>query len=70
MFYQTSMGLIYLIFNQLPFLWDTSVNRYILNKVVGNILNAKTCSFWHILLCHSVAYESMLLHSAAKSAQK
>ena len=25
MFYQTSMGLIYLIFNQLPFLWDTSV---------------------------------------------
>ena len=24
MFYQTSMGLIYLIFNQLPFLWDTS----------------------------------------------
>ena len=25
MFSQTSMGLIYLIFNQLPFLWDTSV---------------------------------------------
>ena len=24
MFSQTSMGLIYLIFNQLPFLWDTS----------------------------------------------
>ena len=41
-----------------------------LNKVVGNILNAKTRSFWYILLCHSVAYKSMLLHSAAKSAQK
>ena len=24
------MGLIYLIFNQLPFLWDTSENKYIL----------------------------------------
>ena len=33
MFYQTSMGLIYLIFNQLPFLWDTSEN--------GNIMSAK-----------------------------
>ncbi len=41
-----------------------------LNKVVENILNAKTCSFGHLLLCHSVAYESMLLHSAAKYAQK
>ena len=28
MFYQTSMGLIYLIFNQLPFLWDTSDKSY------------------------------------------
>ena len=41
-----------------------------LTKVFGNILNAKTRSFWQILLCHSVAYGSMLLHSAAKSAQK
>ena len=41
-----------------------------LTKVVVNILNAKTRSFWHILLCHSVAYKSMLLHSAAKYAQK
>ena len=32
MFYQTSMGLIYLIFNQLPFLWDTSDMRYISEK--------------------------------------
>ena len=29
MFYQTSMGLIYLIFNQLPFLWDTSGIEYL-----------------------------------------
>ena len=41
-----------------------------LNKVVMNILNAKTRSFWHLLLCYSVAYDCMLLHSAAKYAQK
>ena len=40
-----------------------------LNKVVRNIMNAKIRSFWHILLYHSVAYESMLLLSAAKYAQ-
>ena len=35
MFYQTSMGLIYLIFNQLPFLWDTSDNLYkVITKIV------------------------------------
>ncbi len=34
------------------------------------ILNNKTGSFWHLLPCHSVAYESMLPLSAAKYAQK
>ena len=34
------------------------------------ILNAKTRSFWYLLHYHSVAYESMLLHSAAKATQK
>ena len=38
MFYQTSMGLIYLIFNQLPFLWDTSV----LNNIVRVIALRRT----------------------------
>ena len=33
MFYQTSMGLIYLIFNQLTFLWDTSVTNYKITKI-------------------------------------
>ena len=28
MFSPTQMGQIYLIFNQLPFLWDTSETRY------------------------------------------
>ena len=32
MFSQTSMGLIYLIFNQLPFLWDTSDVEYFPNN--------------------------------------
>ena len=32
MFPQTSMGLIYLIFNQLPFLWDTRVMKIKFNK--------------------------------------
>ena len=41
-----------------------------IHQVDERILNAKTRSFWHILLCHSVAYESMLLRSAAKYAQK
>ena len=40
MFYQTSMGLIYLIFNQLPFLWDTSAHIY-LKKSPFNLL--KSC---------------------------
>ena len=35
MFYQTSMGLIYLIFNQLPFLWDTSAVK--INKITASI---------------------------------
>ena len=35
MFYQTSMGLIYLIFNQLPFLWDTSDPKGCNNPITG-----------------------------------
>ena len=41
-----------------------------IHQVGGRILNAKTRSFGHLLPYHSVAYESILLHSAAKATQK
>ena len=41
-----------------------------IHQVDERILNAKTRSFWHLLPYHSVAYECMLLHAAAKATQK
>lgn len=49
MFSQTSMGLIYLIFNQLPFLWDTSVFFYNLNNHLAEKCNVTVVMAYALL---------------------
>lgn len=68
MFYQTSMGLIYLIFNQLPFLWDTSESLLYVSNLIIYTLDKTTpqLSILHQFLAH---YYSIIVFAVMRRKQ-